>query len=361
MRKLKAGIIGATGMVGQKFAELLCNHPWFEVAVVAASEKSAGKSYVDAVGSSWPRYAHFPEGLLGMKVVNAADVNAISEQVDFVFSAISLGKEETAALEEDYAKCETPVVSNNSAHRWTPDVPMVIPEVNPGHIRVIKSQRLRLGVRRGFIATKPNCSIQSFVPPIHALRKFDPYKIIVSTYQAVSGAGKTLESWPEMLDNVIPFIDGEEEKSEKEPLKIWGKLGRKTIGMQKKLIISAQCVRVPVSNGHLATVLVTFGKPSDDEEIIHVWRNFKTKPQELCLPSAPDPFITYFEESYRPQTRLDRDLGRGMGIAVGRLRRDNPLFSYKFVALSHNTIRGAAGGAILLAELLNAEGYIAPK
>jgi aspartate-semialdehyde dehydrogenase len=364
MKKLKVGIIGGTGMVGQYFISLLQNHPWFEVALIAASEHSSGKTYREAIAGRWLLNRWLPNEaalkIMHMRVENALNVKSISEKVDFIFSAISLDKQKTAQLEEEYARCETPVVSNNSAHRWTSDVPMIIPEINPEHIRVIEDQCRRLKTKRGFIVTKPNCSLQSYVPAIHALRKFNPFQIVVSTYQAVSGAGKTLESWPEMQDNVLPFIAREEEKSEREPLKIWGKMRGGKIQEAKGIIITAQCVRVPVSYGHLATVFMSLAQKATRRQIIEGWRYFKTIPQKLSLPSAPSPFITYFDENDRPQTKLDRNLQGGMGVALGRLRKD-PIFNYKFVALSHNTIRGAAGGAILLAELLKAQGYINRK
>jgi len=358
MKKMKVGIIGSTGMVGQFFITLLDNHPWFEVALVAASAQSAGKLYSEAVEGRWLMENDIPPAVAKMKVYDAFNIKEISGQVDFIFSAISLDdKQAVADLETRYAKCEVPVVSNNSAHRWTADVPMVIPEVNSAHLKVIESQRHRLGTKRGFITTKPNCSLQSYVPAIYALRDLTPFKVAVTTYQAVSGAGKTLKSWPEMQDNVIPYIGGEEEKSEQEPLKILGTASHGSISKASSIIISAQCLRVPVSNGHMAAVFMSTIKKMEPEEIIARWRAFNTVPQQLHLPSAPNPFITYFDEQDRPQTKLDRDLQKGMGVAIGRLRED-PFFTCKFVALSHNTIRGAAGGAILLAELLKAQGYI---
>jgi aspartate-semialdehyde dehydrogenase len=357
MTKLRVGIIGATGMVGQYFISLLQNHPWFNIVLLAASENSADKTYSEAVKGRWLMDGEIPSGIAGMKVYNAFDVKTIAGKVDFVFSAISLDKKETAQLEEKYAKYEIPVVSNNSAHRWTPDVPMVIPEVNSKHLEIITTQRHRLSTRRGFIATKPNCSIQSYVPAIYALRDLTPFKLLVTTYQAVSGAGKKLESWPEMEDNVIPYISGEEEKSEQEPLKILGSISHGCISKCQSIVIASQCIRVPVSNGHMAAVFMSTIKKVDPKDIIARWRAFKTVPQQLHLPSAPNPFLTYFDEENRPQTKLDRNLQGGMGIAIGRLREDT-IFDLKFVTLSHNTIRGAAGGAILLAELLKAQGYI---
>ncbi|BDG03087.1 aspartate-semialdehyde dehydrogenase [Anaeromyxobacter oryzae] len=359
-KKLKVGVLGATGMVGQRFVALLENHPWFEVTLVAASANSAGQKYADAVKGRWALKSQIPAGTAGLTVKNASDVAAISDAVDFVFCAVDMTKEETAKLEEDYAKRETPVVSNNSAHRGTPDVPMMIPEINPDHAQVIEAQRKRLGAKRGFIAVKPNCSLQSYVPAIHPLMKFGPKKIAVCTYQAISGAGKTFESWPEMVDNVIPFIKGEEEKSEKEPMKIWGRLeGGKIVAAQDP-VITAQCLRVPVSDGHMAAVFVQFERKPSREDVLELWKSFSGKPQKLGLPSAPKPFLTYFEEDSRPQTRLDRDAGNGQAVTIGRLRPD-ALFDYRFVALSHNTVRGAAGGAVLTAELLTADGWIQAK
>jgi len=359
-QKLKVGIVGATGMVGQRFVSLLADHPWFDVVTVAASPRSAGKSYQEAVEGRWIFDGAIPEHIAKLTVKNAADVKEISEEVDFVFCAVDMSKEETKKLEEAFVLHDTPVVSNNSAHRWTPDVPMVIPEINPEHIQIIEKQRERFGVKRGFIAVKPNCSIQSYVPVLHPLLSFKPVKIVANTYQAISGAGKTFKDWPEMIDNVIPYISGEEEKSEQEPLKIWGRIEGDQIVKAAEPVITAQCIRVPVSDGHLATVFVSFEKKPSKEEIIDIWTNFQGKPQLLDFPSAPKPFIKYFTEDNRPQTRLDRDFGNGMGITVGRLRED-AIFDYKFVALSHNTLRGAAGGAVLIAELLKAEGYIEAK
>jgi len=359
-KKLKVGVLGATGMVGQRFLSLLENHPWYEVALLGASQSSAGKRYADAVAGRWALKTPIPAAMAGLTVGNASDVKRISAEVDFVFCAVDMSKEETAKLEEEYARAETPVVSNNSAHRATPDVPMMVPEVNPEHVAIVEAQRRRLGTKRGFIAVKPNCSIQSYVPALHPLMKFGPKKVAVATYQAISGAGKTFESWPEMLDNVIPFIKGEEEKSEKEPLKIWGQMRDGKIVNATEPVFTAQCIRVPATDGHLAAVFATFERKPAKEEVLELWRSFEGKPQKLGLPSAPKPFLTYFEEDARPQTRLDRDAGNGMGITIGRLRPD-AIFDYRFVCLSHNTVRGAAGGAVLTAELLTAEGYIEAK
>jgi len=359
-RKLKVGVLGGTGMVGQRFVALLENHPWYEVTLLAASASSAGKSYAEAVAGRWAMKAPVPAAAAALTVQNASDVPRIAEQVDFVFCAVDMPKDDTRKLEDDYARRETPVVSNNSAHRGTPDVPMMVPEVNPEHVAAIDAQKRRLGTRRGFIAVKPNCSIQSYVPAIHPLLDFGPERLSVCTYQAISGAGKTFESWPEMVDNVIPFIKGEEEKSEQEPLKIWGKMEDGRIIAATQPVISAQCLRVPASDGHLAAVSVSFAKKPSRDEILARWKAFEGRPQQLKLPSAPTPFLTYFEEDARPQTRLDRDLGNGMGISIGRLRPDS-LFDWRFVCLSHNTVRGAAGGAVLTAELLTHDGYIQAK
>ncbi len=359
-RKLRVGILGGTGMVGQRFVTLLDNHPWFEVVCIAASERSAGKTYAEAVEGRWKLAAPIPEKVKDIVVKNAADVKAVADEVDFVFSAVDMKKDEIAALEERYARAEVPVVSNNSAHRWTPDAPMIIPEVNPEHIAIIEKQRARLGTKYGFVTAKPNCSIQSYVPALHPLRDFGVSRVMACTYQAISGAGKTFADWPEMNDNIIPFISGEEEKSETEPLKIWGRIEGDVIIKAEKPVITTQCIRVPVSDGHLAAVFVSFDKKPAKEEIIRLWREYKGKPQILNLPSAPKQFIKYFEENDRPQTRLDRDYENGMGVTCGRLREDS-LFDYKFVCLSHNTVRGAAGGAVLTAELLKAEGYLAAK
>ncbi len=354
MKKLSVGVLGATGMVGQRFVDLLANHPWFEVTVVAASAASAGKTYAEAVTGRWTMPRAIPEATAKLVVGNASDIAAIASRVDFVFCAVDMPKDETAALEEAYARAEVPVISNNSAHRWTPDVPMMIPEINAHHAAVIESQRKRLGAKRGFIAVKPNCSIQSYVPAIHPLMSFGPARIAVCTYQAISGAGKTFETWPEMVDNVIPFIKGEEEKSEQEPLKIWGTLHDGKIAKAAAPIITAQCIRVPVTDGHMAAVSVAFEKKPSREQILAAWHEHR---QSLDLPSAPKPFLKYFEEDNRPQTRLDRDAGNGQGVTIGRLRPD-PVFDWKFIALSHNTVRGAAGGAVLTAELLKHHGYL---
>ncbi|HVI74156.1 MAG TPA: aspartate-semialdehyde dehydrogenase [Anaeromyxobacteraceae bacterium] len=359
-KKLKVGVLGATGMVGQRFLSLLENHPWYELKLVAASASSAGKPYTEAVQGRWAMKSPVPAAAAALTVQNASDVARIAGEVDFVFCAVDMTKEETAKLEEDYARAETPVVSNNSAHRWTADVPMMIPEINADHTAVIEAQRRRLGTKRGFIAVKPNCSIQSYVPALHPLLEYGPKKVAVCTYQAISGAGKTFETWPEMVDNVIPFIKGEEEKSEKEPLKIWGQLRDGKIVNAAEPVISAQCIRVPVTDGHLAAVFAQFERKPGKDEILARWREYQGKPQQLGLPSAPKPFLTYFEDDARPQTKLDRDAGSGQGITVGRLRPD-ALFDWRFVCLSHNTVRGAAGGAVLTAELLSAEGFIQAK
>ena len=358
--KLRVGILGGTGMVGQRFIKLLDNHPWFEVVCVAASARSAGKTYEEAVGGRWKMDTPMPDAVKNLIVYDINDVETVSSQVDFVFSAVNMPKDEIRAFEEAYAKTETPVVSNNSAHRWTPDVPMVVPEINPEHLEVLASQQKRLGTERGFIVVKPNCSIQSYAPAINALLKYKPTKVIASTYQAISGAGKTFNEWPEMLGNIIPFISGEEEKSEQEPLRIWGKVENGVIVKATAPIISSQCIRVPVLNGHTATVFVSFENKPSKEEIIDAWRNFSGLPQELDLPSAPKPFISYREEDDRPQVALDVNYENGMGVTLGRLREDI-IFDYKFVGLSHNTVRGAAGGAVLIAELLKAQGKIRAK
>jgi len=360
MKKLSVGVLGATGMVGQRFVSLLANHPWFELLAVAASPGSAGKSYADAVAGRWTLPGGVPAAAAKLVVGNASDVDAVAGQVDFVFCAVDMDKAATAKLEEDYARAETPVVSNNSAHRWTPDVPMMVPEINAHHVGVIEAQRKRLGAKRGFVAVKPNCSIQSYVPAIHPLLAFKPTKLAVCTYQAISGAGKTFESWPEMVDNVIPFIKGEEEKSEQEPLKIWGSIQDGKIVKATSPVISAQCIRVPVSDGHMAAVFVEFEITPSRDQILAAWKEFGGKPQQLGLPSAPKPFLHYFDDDTRPQTRLDRDAGNGQAVSIGRLR-DDSMFDYRFVALSHNTVRGAAGGAVLTAELLTSEGYLTAK
>ena len=357
MKKFNVGVIGATGMVGQRFMLLLENHPWFNVAVLAASSRSAGKTYEEAVGNKWAFACAMPEKYKSMVVLDAeADMAAIASKVDFVFCAVNMDKAKIRALEESYAKAEIPVVSNNSAHRFTADVPMVIPEINPEHVEVISAQKARLGTKRGFIAVKSNCSLQSYVPLLHPLKAFGIQEAAVCTYQAISGAGKTFTTMPEILDNVIPYIGGEEEKSEKEPLKIWGHIENGEIISACSPAITAQCLRVPVSDGHTAAVFVKFDKKPTKEEILSAWANFKGVPQELKLPSAPEQFLQYFEEDNRPQAKLDRMAGNGMSVTVGRLREDT-VFDYKFVGLSHNTLRGAAGGAVLLAELLAAKGY----
>ena len=362
MKKYKVGIIGATGMVGQRFLLLVSGHPWFELTALAASAHSAGKPYRDAVAAKWHMPQPIPPVAADMTVFDAvADAERLAAMVDFVFCAVDMGKDEIRELEERYARLECPVVSNNSAHRWTPDVPMVVPEINPEHIRILDAQRRRLGTRRGFIAVKSNCSLQSYVPALHPLMKFGIDRALVCTYQAISGAGKTFETWPEMIDNVIPFIGGEEEKSEQEPLKLWGHIEGDRIVCAASPSITAQCLRVPVSDGHMAACFLSFAgaKPSI-REIKDCWRAFSGRPQELRLPSAPKQFLHYFEEDDRPQTKLDRMLEGGMAVSIGRLRPDTQ-YDYKFVCLSHNTLRGAAGGAVLLAELLCAEGYITAK
>ena len=356
MEKMKVGVVGATGMVGQRFLTLLENHPYFEVVALAASARSAGKTYEEAVGDRWKMKTPMPEVYKKMVVRDAANIDEMGKLVSFVFCAVDMKKDEIKALEEAYAKHEIPVVSNNSANRWTPDVPMVIPEINDGHLEVIEAQRKRLGTKRGFIAVKPNCSIQSYVPALTPLLKYKPTEIVATTYQAISGAGKTFREWPEMIDNIIPYIGGEEEKSEQEPLRVWGKVENGEIVKADAPVITTQCIRVPVSDGHTAAVFVKFENKPTKEEILKAWAEFKGKPQELGLPSAPEQFITYFEEDNRPQAALDRDIYGGMGVTVGRLREDK-IYDYKFVGLSHNTLRGAAGGAVLIAELLYKEGY----
>ncbi len=358
--KLRVGILGATGMVGQRFIALLENHPWFEVVTVAASARSAGKTYEEAVGKRWKMDTPMPEAVKKLVVHNVNEVETVAETVDFVFSAVDMTKEEIRAIEDAYAKTETPVVSNNSAHRWTPDVPMVIPEINPQHFDVIADQRKRLGTTRGFVAVKPNCSIQSYAPVLTAWMEYEPTEVVATTYQAISGAGKTFQDWPEMVENIIPYIGGEEEKSEQEPLRIWGRIENGQIVKAKEPVITTQCIRVPVLNGHTAAVFVNFAKSPTKEELIEKLQEFKGLPQELELPSAPKQFIRYMEEDDRPQVKLDVDYEKGMGITVGRLRED-VLFDWKFVGLSHNTVRGAAGGAILCAETLVAKGYIEKK
>lgn len=363
-KKLKVGILGGTGMVGQRFISLLENHPWFEVVAIAASPRSAGKKYEEAIGGRWKMTTPMPEAVKDIIVEDVSNVEKVASQVDFVFSAVDMSKDEIQKIEEEYAKTETPVVSNNSAHRWTPDVPMVVPELNPQHLEVIADQKKRLGTTRGFIVVKPNCSIQSYTPALHALKQagFEPKTVVATTYQAISGAGKTFKEWPEMEGNIIPFIGGEEEKSEQEPLRIWGKVENGQIVKAEGPVITTQCIRVPVLNGHTAAVFVTFeeGKKPTKEQMIQAWREFSGIPQELELPSAPKHFIQYLEDDNRPQVSLDVDYENGFGVSLGRLREDT-VFDYKFVGLSHNTIRGAAGGAVLIAELLTAQKYITAK
>ena len=363
MEKYRVGVIGGTGMVGQRFISLMENHPWFQLTAIAASSRSAGKTYEEAVGSRWAMAGEIPAEARGIVVQDAeADAEQIAGAVDFVFCAVDMKKEEIRALEEKYAKLECPVVSNNSAHRWTEDVPMVIPEINDSHIQLIHSQRKRLGTKRGFIAVKSNCSLQSYVPALHPLLKYGLEKALVCTYQAISGAGKTFDTWPEMVDNVIPYIGGEEEKSEQEPLKIWGEIVDGKLVKAQGPALTAQCLRVPVSDGHMAACFMKFadGKAPSMEQIKADWAAFSGRPQALSLPSAPKQFLHYFEEENRPQTKLDRMLENGMAVSIGRLRPDTQ-YDYKFVCLSHNTLRGAAGGAVLLAELLCAEGYMEKK
>ena len=359
-QKLRGGILGATGMVGQRFISLLENHPWFEVVTLAASPRSAGKTYEEAVGGRWKMDTPMPEAVKKLVVMNVNDVEHVASTVDFVFSAVDMSKDEIKAIEEAYAKTETPVVSNNSAHRWTPDVPMVVPEINPEHFDVIEFQKKRLGTKRGFIAVKPNCSIQSYAPVLTAWKEFEPYEVVATTYQAISGAGKTFKDWPEMEGNIIPFIGGEEEKSEQEPLRIWGKIENGVIVKATEPKITCQCIRVPVLNGHTAAVFVKFRKKPTKEQLIEKLENFKGLPQELNLPSAPKQFIRYMTEDNRPQVTLDVNYENGMGINVGRLREDS-VYDWKFVGLSHNTVRGAAGGAVLCAETLVAKKYISAK
>ena len=359
-RKFKVGVLGATGMVGQRFISLLENHPWYEVTTVAASPRSAGKTYEEAVGGRWKMSTPMPEGVKKLQVMNVNEVEKVASGVDFVFSAVDMSKDEIKAIEEAYAKTETPVVSNNSAHRWTPDVPMVVPEINPEHFQVIPFQRKRLGTKKGFVAVKPNCSIQSYAPVLTAWKEFEPYEVVATTYQAISGAGKTFKDWPEMEGNIIPYIGGEEEKSEQEPLRIWGKIEDGVIVKAQEPKITCQCVRVPVLNGHTAAVFVKFRKQPTKEQLIEKLNSFSGLPQALKLPSAPKQFIRYMEEDNRPQVALDVDVENGMGISVGRLREDS-IYDWKFIGLSHNTVRGAAGGAVLCAELLTAQCYIEHK
>ncbi len=357
MNKLRVGVVGATGMVGQRFITLLQNHPYFELTCLAASSRSAGKTYGEAVGSRWKLASECPENVKSMPVYDASNVSEVASKVDFILCAVDMPKDEIKALEEAYAKAEVPVVSNNSANRHTPDVPMMIPEINNDHAEIIAAQRKRLGTKKGFIAVKPNCSIQSYVPALTPLLDFEPEQVFVTTFQAISGAGKTFAEFPDITDNVIPYIGGEEEKSEKEPLKVWGHIEGDVIVNATAPVISAQCIRVPVSDGHLATVAVKFKKKPDIDTILKRWAEFKGLPQELELPHAPKQFITYIDEPNRPQTRLDRDIYGGMGVTVGRLREDN-IFDIKFVCLSHNTLRGAAGGALLSAEMLYRLGWL---
>ncbi len=359
-KKLRVGILGATGMVGQRFISLLEEHPWFEVVAVAASPRSAGKTYEEAVGGRWKMQKPMPEAVKKLVVMNVNEVDKVAAEVDFVFSAVDMTKDEIKAIEDAYARTETPVVSNNSAHRWTPDVPMVVPEINPEHYEVIKHQRERLGTKRGFVTVKPNCSIQSYAPVLTAWKEFEPVEVVATTYQAISGAGKTFKDWPEMVENVIPYIGGEEEKSEQEPLRLWGRIENGIIKKAEGPVITTQCIRVPVLDGHTAAVFVKFNKKPAKEQLIEKLVSFSGKPQELKLPSAPKQFIQYLEEDNRPQVHMDVNYENGMGISVGRLREDT-VYDYRFVGLSHNTVRGAAGGAILSAELLKALGYIEAK
>lgn len=361
-QKLRVGILGGTGMVGQRFISLLENHPWFEVVTIAASARSAGKTYEEAVGGRWKMTTPMPEAVKNIRVMDVADVKAVAETVDFVFSAVDMSKDEIRAIEEEYAKTETPVVSNNSAHRWTPDVPMVVPEINIDHFDVIKYQKKRLGTERGFIAVKPNCSIQGYVPALAAWAEYEPYEVVVTTYQAISGAGKTFADWPEMVENIIPYIGGEEEKSEQEPLRILGYLDEEqgVIAKASQPVITCQCVRVPVLDGHTAAVFVKFKKKPTLSQLIEKLENFRGFPQEAELPNAPKQFIHYTEEENRPQVKLDVDCEGGFGVTIGRLREDT-VYDFKFIGLAHNTVRGAAGGAVLCAEALTEKGYITHK
>ena len=358
MKNYKVAVVGATGMVGQRFITLLANHPWFSIAVLAASGRSKGKTYEDAIGDRWAMDTPIPEFVKKMVLFDASeDAERIAASVDFIFCAVNMPKAEIRELEERYARLECPVISNNSAFRNEPDVPMMIPELNAEHANIITAQRKRLGTKRGFIAVKSNCSIQSYVPALHPLMEFGITKVLACTYQAISGAGKTFATWPEMVDNLIPYIGGEEEKSEQEPLKVWGHIEGDRIVNATTPLITTQCLRVPVSNGHTAAVFVSFERKPTIEEIKERWASFSGKPQELGLPSAPKQFLHYFEEPDRPQARLDRDLENGMAVSIGRLREDTQ-YDYKFVCLSHNTLRGAAGGSVLDAELLAAEGWL---
>ena len=359
-KKLRVGILGGTGMVGQRFVTLMDNHLWFDVTVIAASPRSAGKTYEEAVGDRWKMETPMPEYVKKMEVLNINEIEKVTENVDFVFSALNMSKDEIKEIEYAYAKAETPVVSNNSAHRWTPDVPMVIPEINHAHFDVIEDQKKRLGTKRGFIAVKPNCSIQSYTPALTAWMEFEPYEVVCTTYQAISGAGKTFKDWPEMIENIIPYIGGEEEKSEQEPLRIWGHIENGQIVKAAEPKITCQCIRVPVLNGHTAAAFVKFRKNPTKEQLIEKLVNFKGLPQELELPSAPKQFIQYMEEDNRPQVKLDVDFENGMGVSIGRIREDS-IYDWKFVGLSHNTLRGAAGGAVLCAETLVAKGFISAK
>ena len=361
--KFKVGILGGTGMVGQRFIQILADHPWFEIAEIAASANSAGKSYEEAVAGRWLLDEAVPDCVKNIKIKDVNNIKGIADSVDFVLSAVNMSKDEIKKIEEDYAKTETPVVSNNSAHRWTPDVPMIIPEINPEHSEIIKTQQKRLGTKRGFIAVKPNCSIQSYAPAIAAWKEYEPYELAVTTYQAISGAGKNFDTWPEMVGNVIPFISGEEEKSEREPLKIFGKINNNVIEPATSPIITCQCVRIPVLYGHTAAAFIKFkNQPGSKEELIDKLRNFSGVPQELKLPSAPEHFIQYLDEDNRPQVALDVNYANGMGVSIGRLREDGTkLYDWKFIGLSHNTLRGAAGGAVECAELLVKQNYIAKK
>jgi aspartate-semialdehyde dehydrogenase len=360
MEKLNVAVLGATGMVGQRFIDLLRNHPWFEVTAVAASPRSAGKTYEEAVTGRWKMESDIPDSVRNLVLKNVNEVDEVSKDVDFVFSAVDMTKDEIRAIEDAYAMTETPVVSNNSAHRWTPDVPMVVPEINPQHIEIIEYQRNRLGTKKGFVAVKPNCSIQSYAPALAAWREFKPKTVVVTTYQAISGAGKTFKDWPEMEGNIIPFIGGEEEKSEKEPLRIFGSIENGEIVPYTEMTITSQCIRVPVLYGHTAAAFVDFDKNPSKDELIAALKNYSGEPQKLGLPSAPKQFIQYMEEDNRPQVSMDVNYENGMGISIGRLREDT-VFDWKFVGLSHNTIRGAAGGGVLLAELLMKKGYITKK
>ena len=359
-KKIKVGILGATGMVGQRFVTLLADHPWFEITALAASARSAGRTYEEAVGGRWKMQTPIPEKVKSIQVVDVSDVENVSGMVDMCFSAVDMSKDEIKAIEEAYAKTETPVVSNNSAHRWTPDVPMIIPEINPQHTEVIQYQKKRLGTAKGFVAVKPNCSIQSYTPALNAWMEYEPYEVVATTYQAISGAGKTFADWPEMVENIIPYIGGEEEKSEKEPLRIWGHIEGGVIVPAVSPVITCQCLRVPVLNGHTAAAFVKFRKKVSKDELIDRLESYSGLPQQLKLPSAPEHFIRYMQEDDRPQVRLDVDYERGMGVSIGRLREDT-VYDWKFVGLSHNTLRGAAGGAVECAELLTAQGYIESK